>query len=163
MPRMRRGFKASHSIVMKNLTYQLQATVARSICLSHRSVTGTAEAQLGRLVVCVLLGIVQGDVNCESMAVTIDRKRDRVTGVMGIQSRGKILGVGALPRIKADNEVAAEHDGLVAHIGLLRAAMKAGFLGSSAGKNPLHQDAVVRWEADLFCDAGADLETDDIQ
>ena len=53
--------------------------------------------------------------------------------------------------VDGDNQIAAEHDGLVAHVGLLIAAAQAGALRRAAGKDALDEDA--RSAARPICEA----------
>ena len=65
--------------------------------------------------------------------------------------------------VEGDDEVAAEHDGRVALVGALGAAVEAGFFGGAAGQDTLDEDAVVGGQADLLGDVGADGEGDDVE
>jgi len=50
-----------------------------------------------------------------------------------------LLGIGDPLSVDGHDEIAAQQDGLIAHVGLLRAAAQAGLLSRSAGENLLDQ------------------------
>ena len=56
----------------------------------------------------------------------------------------------------ADNQVAAQHDGSIADVGLLVAAAQAGPLGRAAGNHLLDQNAGIDGQTHLRGQIGAD-------
>ena len=92
-----------------------------------------------------------------------DSDADGVAGLVLVHEGANILRVGDLLSVDGDDEVAAQHDGGVADIGLLVATVEACALGRSAGDNALNQDAVIGIEAHLRGEIGTDGIGDDAE
>jgi len=71
----------------------------------------------------------------------IEGDADGVAGLMFFHDGVDILGIDDPLPVDGHDEVAAQQDGSIAHIGLLRAAAQAGLLGRSAGNNLLNQNS----------------------
>src|SRR5512146_642410 len=81
---------------------------------------------------------------------------DDVASLMFVHDDADVLRVGDLLAIDGDDEIAAEHDGCVANIGLLIAAAQAGALSRSTGNYALDEDSVVSVETHLRSEVRAD-------
>ena len=92
-----------------------------------------------------------------------DGDADYVAGLVLVHDGADVLRIGDLLAVDGDDEVAAEHDGRVADVGLLIAAVQAGALGCSAGNDALDEDAGIGGEAHLRSEVGADGVGDDAE
>ena len=84
------------------------------------------------------------EVKWDGMRVLVDSRdgRTRVTARSEADVSAafpELAGISDLLAVDGDDEVAANHDGLVAHVGLFIAAAQAGTLGCAPGDNLLHQ------------------------
>lgn len=85
-----------------------------------------------------------------------DGDADDVASLMLVHDDADVLWIGNLLAVDGDDEVAAEHDGGVAYVGLLIAAVEAGAFGCSAGNYALDENSVIGVETHLRSEIGAD-------
>jgi hypothetical protein len=79
------------------------------------------------------VGFAEDEFESHLFAAAEDGNADGVAGLVAVHEGVDILRVSNLLAVDGDDEVAAEHDGRVADVGLLIAAVQAGTFGSSAG------------------------------
>ena len=92
-----------------------------------------------------------------------DRHAHGVACLVLVHDGVDVLRVFNFLAIDGDNQIAAQHDGRIAHVGLLVAAAQAGAIGGSAGNHPLDQNAGIGREAHLLGQVGTDGKGDNAQ
>ena len=84
------------------------------------------------------------------LASAQNRHADRIAGLVLVHDRADVLRIGDLLAVDSHNQVAAQHDGRVAHIGLLIAAMQTRPFRRAAWNHLLNQHAVIRGQSHLL-------------
>ena len=114
---------------------------------------------LGVIVACFAEHEFEGDLTLAAE----DADADRVAGLVFVHEGADVLGIGDLLTVDSDDEVTSEHDGRVADVGLLIAAVEASALGGSAGDDALDENAVVGGKSHLRGEVRTDGVRDDAE
>src|SRR5579871_1903921 len=109
------------------------------------------------------LRFAQDQLHSDLTMAAEDGDADRVAGLMLVHDCRNVLRALDLFAINTDDEISAEHDGLIADVSTLVAATEAGTFGSAATSDLLYEHAVVGIEAHLLGEVGADGVRDDAE
>src|SRR5690242_8753918 len=93
----------------------------------------------------------------------IDSQRHDIARAVRVHRRREVLCVGYLLAVHADDQVAAQHDRNVPHVGLLVASVQTGAGRGAPWEHAHNQNPIVGGETDLPGDVRADGQGYDVQ
>src|SRR4051794_32764342 len=99
---------------------------------------------------CGLVDRSQGNGHVHLLLATIDGDLHGVADSMVVHDAAEIARVIHVLAVDGDDQISTEHDGSVAEVCALGAAVESGAVSSAAGKRLHNQDAVVGGKAYLF-------------
>ncbi len=104
----------------------------------------------------LFLGFAQRYLDFHLFLAAEDGYVDHVAGAVFVHDLSEVLLVFDFVAVDGDNEIAADHDGHVAEIGTLVAAVQSGAIGGASGNDLNDQQAVVGRQTHLIGEVGVD-------